>query len=543
MTVAARDEAAYRGEDRRRTARGADESLAWIAVGAAALTAVALVALAWTVLGLPTAAALSDSLLVLLLRTAAATGVGFVAVLLLRRARLTGEAAPRLIAAAALALAVGTVLAELPAAVGPLLTGAFAIRVGSVLVAAGLLVAAGRWPTVDARLGTWSVVAVAVVAGAIATGLVLLALTLAPVEPARIVANVAVAVAVALAMAALVVAALRWRRRLFAAAALLALAWAFTQMLAFSALPGTELAAVFEALRFGAVVLVGMAALDDLAATFDAQSSALLRTELDRRSAEQELVTERRLAEERAHEARSALTAIEGASSMLGRYRQSLDPDGRVALTEAIKGEIRRLQRLVEDPAAALQPEPLDLAALVAREAEHAEREGTRVRNLLERGCLVHADAHTVAGIVRNLLVNARVHAPEATVTLALRDLDDPGRVALVVSDDGPGLPGDPEALFERGRRGPDSGERPGSGLGLHVARSLAERNDGALWAEPTPGGGATFVLVLPAETADVTPEQARGHPRDAVPAEVADARDPAAPVTPSREPAAGHEG
>jgi len=531
----ARQRTAYRGEDRRRTARGADESLGWIVAGAAVLTTVGLLALAWSLADLPTWEALASPLAILLLQAATATGAAFVALLLLRRAGITGEAAPRLIAAATVALALGTLLAELPAALGPLLTGFFALRVASMLVAVGFLVAAQRWPTIDAGLRSSAVALVGLLAGLAAAVVILLVLVVAPTATARTVINVVVNAGVVVAAATLIATALRQRRRLFAAAALLLLAWGITQLLLSGPLPGNELAAVFEGLRLAAVVLVVLAALDDLAATFDAQRSVLMRTELDRRSVEEELVAERRLAEERAHEARSALAAIEGASSMLGRYRQTLDADGQVALTEAIRAEIRRLQRLVEDPAAALDPEPLDLAVLACREAELAARQGSTVRNLLDEGPMAYADAHTMGGIVRNLLVNARVHAPGATVTLTTREVDDGDQVALVVADDGPGLPaGQHEAVFERGQRGAASTDRPGSGLGLHVARALAERNGGALWAEDTPGGGATFVLTLPAlddqKLADDAQDDATG------------GEDEVARRAPEPEPAAGSE-
>jgi signal transduction histidine kinase len=66
------------------------------------------------------------------------------------------------------------------------------------------------------------------------------------------------------------------------------------------------------------------------------------------------------------------------------------------------------------------------------------------------------------------------------------------------VSDRGPTIPGDErETIFDPFVRGRSAGGRPGNGLGLFVARRVAEAHGGALWNEPD-HAGATFVLRLP---------------------------------------------
>jgi len=65
------------------------------------------------------------------------------------------------------------------------------------------------------------------------------------------------------------------------------------------------------------------------------------------------------------------------------------------------------------------------------------------------------------------------------------------------VIDQGPGIPfGDQERIFEAGVR--LNPERPGSGLGLVVARSIVEAHGGALTVESFPDQGATFTIALP---------------------------------------------
>jgi signal transduction histidine kinase len=110
-------------------------------------------------------------------------------------------------------------------------------------------------------------------------------------------------------------------------------------------------------------------------------------------------------------------------------------------------------------------------------------------------------DPHEVLGsperlrqALRNLLRNAtQAGGDPAEVRLEVRREGD--EVVAGVVDRGPGLPAATERLFER-----HVSDRPGgSGLGLSVARAIAEAHDGALRAENRPGGGARFELRLPA--------------------------------------------
>lgn len=111
--------------------------------------------------------------------------------------------------------------------------------------------------------------------------------------------------------------------------------------------------------------------------------------------------------------------------------------------------------------------------------------------------------AHTLRVLV-NLLDNALKYSPsDSPVELVVRR--DAQVLAFAVFDRGDGVPvGERERIFEPFYRPP--GEAPdvhGAGLGLAIARRLAEAQDGTLSHTPRPGGGSVFTLQVPA--ADVS--------------------------------------
>ena len=92
--------------------------------------------------------------------------------------------------------------------------------------------------------------------------------------------------------------------------------------------------------------------------------------------------------------------------------------------------------------------------------------------------------------------MNARRYAPESSVEVIARKQGE--TVMIRVDDRGPGIaPEDLEWIFERGQRSAADVDRAGAGLGLHIARRLAQDLGGDLWAECRVGGGARFVLTL----------------------------------------------
>jgi two-component system sensor histidine kinase BaeS len=98
--------------------------------------------------------------------------------------------------------------------------------------------------------------------------------------------------------------------------------------------------------------------------------------------------------------------------------------------------------------------------------------------------------------VLTNLIANGLRYTPAGgalTVTVAPA----PGQAVITVQDTGAGIP--PEALPHIFDRFYKSDESRGMGLGLAIAKSLADAHGGTLTAESAPGQGAVFRLTLPA--------------------------------------------
>ena len=128
----------------------------------------------------------------------------------------------------------------------------------------------------------------------------------------------------------------------------------------------------------------------------------------------------------------------------------------------------------------------------MARARRHAP--GVRFEATLEPA-VVDGTRERLARAVNNLLDNAARHSPAAGVVEVSA-----GAGGVRVRDHGAGIaPEDLPHLFDRFYRGASARGRPGSGLGLAIVRQVAEQHGGSVHAANAPGGGAEFVLELPA--------------------------------------------
>ena len=110
----------------------------------------------------------------------------------------------------------------------------------------------------------------------------------------------------------------------------------------------------------------------------------------------------------------------------------------------------------------------------------------------------VRGDRERLKQILLNLIENAVKYSP-AGGQVDVNAWSDNGRVRVAVEDRGPGIPREQQGLiFEKFGRANVGGGKPGSGLGLFIARSIAEAHGGTLDVRSAPGQGATFTLELP---------------------------------------------
>ncbi len=158
-----------------------------------------------------------------------------------------------------------------------------------------------------------------------------------------------------------------------------------------------------------------------------------------------------------------------------------------------------------EDGRLSLQRAPLDLADLVREVAALAEpyvrSSGmTLACDLPGRaGPEIEGDASWLKQALLALIDNAAKFAASGTsVRLALTAGD--GMAHVEVRDDGPGVAGaELERIFESYYQAGPGGSRAGSGLGLSVARWVAEKHGGSITALSPAGGGLTIRIALPA--------------------------------------------
>jgi signal transduction histidine kinase len=111
---------------------------------------------------------------------------------------------------------------------------------------------------------------------------------------------------------------------------------------------------------------------------------------------------------------------------------------------------------------------------------------------------LVLGDRERLEQCLANLVENALKYSPPGSPVAIRWDLDGPlGQVH--VCDQGPGVPAaDRERLLRRFQRGRQTGDIPGSGIGLAVVQSLMQAMGGSVTIGEAPGGGADFRLALP---------------------------------------------
>ena len=212
------------------------------------------------------------------------------------------------------------------------------------------------------------------------------------------------------------------------------------------------------------------------------------------------------------HDLRTPLTSIRGYAEALGDGTlDDADPGDRKRAATVIGAEARRLERLVRDlldlsrldsHQFSLSPRPGDATEIVHDAAiafaPQAGDLGVTLTIAPGPTLPVDLDPERLAQIVANLVENALKYARSAVLVYAAAH--DANHVAIVVTDDGPGIPSsDIGLVFERLYTVRDRpGRSVGTGLGLAIVRELAAAMGGRAWAEAPAEGGSRFVVSLP---------------------------------------------
>jgi two-component system sensor histidine kinase KdpD len=223
------------------------------------------------------------------------------------------------------------------------------------------------------------------------------------------------------------------------------------------------------------------------------------------------------------HDLRTPLVGIIGAASSLQSMGERIGPAERADLLGVIAGEAERLNRFIQNlldmtrlgyGGLRVRREWLDVTEVAAAARERLSRRlrDTPVRLDVQSGAsLVHADAALLEQALVNLLDNAARHSPPGAEIVVEATAQD-GRLALSVSDHGPGVPPHRRDrvfdMFYRMEGGDAAGA--GTGLGLAIVRGFTEAMGGRVRVSEADGGGARFVIDLPQPASPpLTPEAA----------------------------------
>ena len=230
-----------------------------------------------------------------------------------------------------------------------------------------------------------------------------------------------------------------------------------------------------------------------------------------------DITAERRLARARrdlianvSHELKTPLTAVKGFMELL--ENEGIGQERRQEFLGLMSQEVGRLERLIAEQlelarldagALSLEREPVDLGALAVEVAASrrllSEREGVELAvSVPGAEVVVDADGARVEQILLILLDNAVRHTPaggKITVGVGV----DGGHGTVSVRDTGSGISHDSQQfVFDRFYQADPSREGRGLGLGLAIARGLADAHGGSIEVRSTPHVGSVFTVRLP---------------------------------------------
>jgi len=225
----------------------------------------------------------------------------------------------------------------------------------------------------------------------------------------------------------------------------------------------------------------------------------------------QQLVNEiREMSDNIAHDLKSPITRIRGTAEVTLTTGQSLAEYKNMAAStieecDRLLGMINTMLMISRTEAGLgqVQRKQMDLAAVVRDACELfralAEEKGVDLQCHCPAHVFICGDIRMIQRMIANLLDNAVKYTPGGGRIEVTLDAGSDRRVRLAVRDTGIGIsPEDQPRVFDRFYRCDPSRSRPGTGLGLSLARAIARAHQGDVILESQPQQGSTFRVLLP---------------------------------------------
>ena len=216
-----------------------------------------------------------------------------------------------------------------------------------------------------------------------------------------------------------------------------------------------------------------------------------------------------------AHELRNPLNSVylqaQLRRKMLGAARPP-DPQAMLKMVERDERQIRSMVRLLDDMLdvsrartgkLAIVPAPFDLVAsttaVVEAIRDQAQSQDVAVTLAAPESLAIVGDEFRVEQVITNLLTNALRYGQGKPVAVAVGRREDENEAFVSVRDQGMGIAAaDQERIFEQFERTEGAAQVAGLGLGLYIARQIAQAHQGRLEVRSAPDEGAEFILSLP---------------------------------------------
>ncbi|WP_432823274.1 sensor histidine kinase [Trichloromonas sp.] len=207
------------------------------------------------------------------------------------------------------------------------------------------------------------------------------------------------------------------------------------------------------------------------------------------------------------HDLRNPLNSILCFAALLFKdCAEKLDQED-LDLLAGIQRQGKRMQALITDLLALAQLRPIErpteavpASEVVQEVIESLFGENPEEARTVKVGSLpqLRIPKSHLYQIFDNLISNARRYTHGEGDTIEVGGRRDGDRVTFFVRDHGPGIPaGEKDRIFDLFYRGATESSREGTGVGLATVQRIARMAEGRAWVEETPGGGATFHVVL----------------------------------------------